>query len=66
MKHAGEEGDHQVDLHGVVVLGQVSVLGNTREIKVVGRITREHRVSPADVELESGYGQSRVVDTGQE
>ena len=65
MKHAGEQGDHQVDLHGVVVLGQVSVLGNTRKIQVVGCISGKHRVSPTDVELESGYGQSRVVDTGQ-
>ena len=66
VQHAGKDGDHQVGLHRVVVLGQYPALGDARQIHVVGGVAREHVLSPGDVESEARHWQSGDVHTGQE
>ena len=66
VEHRGEDGDHEVGLDGVVVLGQVPVLGDGGQVEAVGGVAREHLVTPGHVECQPRHGQPGPVHAGQE
>ena len=66
VQHAREHRDHQVGLHGVVVLGEVPVLGDAGQVESVGGGSGEHALTPGHAECETWDRETSIIDTRQE